>query len=410
VNTTLRSVLRAWSSLRLTVVLLAMSIFLIFAGTWAQIDLGIWSVLHTYFRTFFVWIPFQIFLPRRWDVPGGFPYPGGWLLGGMLAVNLLAAHAVRFKLSWRRSGILLIHSGLILLLVGELVTGMFAVESRLTIDEGQTVNYAEDTREVELAIIDPSDPQHDQVVVIPEGRLHRKRRIEDPRLPFALDVEAYLRNADLAEAEQAAAALPGLPQATRGFAAQMGLHAVPRQPVSGVDQDQIDLPVAFVSPVAAGQSLGTYIAALYFSLAPRFGPQAVEANGKTYLMELRYKRLYKPYSIRLIDFQHDRYLGTDTPRNFSSRIRLVDPSRNENREVLIYMNNPLRYRGETFYQASFKQGDTGTVLEVVRNPGWLLPYLACTLGAIGMLFHFGLHLGRFMRRNRALEPARNRAG
>lgn len=409
-NATTRGILRAWSSLRLTVVLLALSIFLIFAGTWAQIDAGIWSVLHTYFRTFFVWIPFQIFLPRRWDVPGGFPYPGGWLLGGMLAVNLLAAHAVRFKLSWRRSGILLIHSGLILLLVGELVTGMFAVESRMALDEGQTVNYAEDTREVELAIIDPSDPEHDQVVVIPEGRLHRKGRIDDPRLPFALDVEAYLRNADLAEAQQTAAALPGLPQATRGFAAEMGLHAVPRQPVSGVDQDQIDLPVAFVTPVAAGQNLGTYVAALYFSLAPRFGPQTVAVNGKTYQMELRYKRIYKPYSIHLIDFRHDRYLGTDTPRNFSSRIQLVDPSRNENREVLIYMNNPLRYRGETFYQASFKQGDAGTVLEVVRNPGWLLPYLACTLGAIGMLFHFGLHLGRFMRRNRDLEPARHRAG
>ena len=410
-NATARSVLRPISSLRLTVVLLGMSIFLIFAGTWAQIDMGIWSVLHTYFRTFFVWIPFQIFLPRRWDVPGGFPYPGGWLLGGMLTINLLAAHAVRFKVSWRRSGILLIHFGLILLLVGELVTGLFAVESRMAIDEGHTVSYAEDTREVELAIIDPSDPERDHVVVIPEKRLHRKGRIEDPLLPFAVEVQAYLRNADLAEAtEQTAAALPDLPQATRGFGGEMGLHAVPRQPVSGVDQDQIDLPVAFLSPIAAGQNLGTYIAALYFSLAPRFGAQAVEVNGKTYLMELRYKRLYKPYSIHLVDFKHDRYLGTDTPRNFSSRIQLVDPTRNENREVLIYMNNPLRYRGETFYQASFKQGDTGTVLEVVRNPGWLLPYLACTLGAIGMLFHFGLHLTRFMRRNRALEPARSRAG
>ncbi len=69
--------------------------------------------------------------------------------------------------------------------------------------------------------------------------------------------------------------------------------------------------------------------------------------------------------------------------------------------MLIYMNNPLRYRGETFYQASFKPGDGGTVLQVVRNPGWLLPYIACTLGALGMLIHFGMHLTRFVNRRRA---------
>ncbi|MFQ5601231.1 MAG: ResB protein required for cytochrome C biosynthesis, partial [Candidatus Krumholzibacteriia bacterium] len=64
-------------------------------------------------------------------------------------------------------------------------------------------------------------------------------------------------------------------------------------------------------------------------------------------------------------------------------------------------NNPLRYNGETLYQASFKQGDMGTVLQVVRNPGWLLPYIACTLGGLGMLVHFGLHLIRFINRSKA---------
>ena len=42
--------------------------------------------------------------------------------------------------------------------------------------------------------------------------------------------------------------------------------------------------------------------------------------------------------------------------------------------------------------------DTGTILQVVRNPGWLLPYIAVSLGALGMLVHFGLHLTGFLRR------------
>jgi hypothetical protein len=117
-------------------------------------------------------------------------------------------------------------------------------------------------------------------------------------------------------------------------------------------------------------------------------------------MALRYRRIYKPYSVQLIDFQHDRYMGTDTPRNFSSLVRLIDPAHNEDREALIYMNHPLRYRGETFYQASYKSGDTGTVLQVVRNPAWIIPYVACGLGALGMLMHFGIGLVRFLREGR----------
>jgi cytochrome c biogenesis factor len=68
------------------------------------------------------------------------------MLGGMsiivlLLANLLAAHILRFKLNWKRSGVLLIHAGLILLLVGEIVTAAMAVESRMTIAEGQTIQY-----------------------------------------------------------------------------------------------------------------------------------------------------------------------------------------------------------------------------------------------------------------------------
>ncbi len=53
----------------------------------------------------------------------------------------------------------------------------------------------------------------------------------------------------------------------------------------------------------------------------------------------------KAFALTLLDFTHDRYAGTDIPKNFSSRVRLVDPERGENREVLISMNDPLRYRG-----------------------------------------------------------------
>ncbi len=97
-------------------------------------------------------------------------------------------------------------------------------------------------------------------------------------------------------------------------------------------------------------------------------------------------------------FRHDLYPGTNTPKNFSSEIRLIDESRNVDRSTVISMNNPLRYEGETFFQASFLERDEGTVLQVVRNPAWTLPYIACTLVSLGMLVHFGTYLVTFLRR------------
>ena len=120
--------------------------------------------------------------------------------------------------------------------------------------------------------------------------------------------------------------------------------------------------------------------------------------GHTYQVALRMKRYYKPYTISLIEFKHDLYLGTDVPKNFSSKIHLSDPARGEDRDVLIRMNTPLRYGGETFYQASFLPGDQSSILEVVRNPASVTPYLACSLVALGLVVQFLTHLFGFAKK------------
>jgi hypothetical protein len=71
------------------------------------------------------------------------------------------------------------------------------------------------------------------------------------------------------------------------------------------------------------------------------------------------------------------------------------------------MNNPLRYAGQTYYQyqMSAPQAQTGeSVLEVVRNPSWRLPYIACVLVALGLVIQFGIHLFGFARRRAAAHP------
>ena len=56
-------ILKGFASLKLTVVLFALSIFLILIGTLAQIDMGIWEVMADYFTSWVAIVPFQVFFP-----------------------------------------------------------------------------------------------------------------------------------------------------------------------------------------------------------------------------------------------------------------------------------------------------------------------------------------------------------
>jgi hypothetical protein len=69
------------------------------------------------------------------------------------------------------------------------------------------------------------------------------------------------------------------------------------------------------------------------------------------------------------------------------------------------MNQPLRYAGKAFYQASFGKNDTLSILQVVENPGWLLPYISCVLVTVGLLIHFGIALTRWLRKQGAAPGA-----
>ncbi len=389
-----KKILSPLASLKLTITLIAMSILLVYAGTWAQIDNGIWTVQKKYFHSLWLWIDFQTFFPRpqagQSGIPFGFPFPGGYTLGALMLINLLAAHAVRFKFTLKRSGIILIHVGLILLIVGELLTSVFAVESQMMIDEGSTAFYSQDTRFGELAVIDPSaSADSDLVVAFPESKLLPGATIRHVLVPFDITIDEFFQNSQILGPMQAPPGMTG--KATAGFG--KGIVVAPEPRVSGTEGGSVDTASAYVTLSAGGHELGKYLLSEFFD-----GGQELQVGDKTYLISLRFQRHYKPYSMQLLKFSHDRYLGTEIPKNFSSRIRLVDPSSGVDREVLIRMNEPLRYAGETYYQASFKPDDKTTVLQVVRNPAWTMPYIACVVGAAGMLIHFGMMLVASLRK------------
>ena len=390
-------------SLKLTVVLLVFGLVLIFAATLDQVNLGIWAVQEKYFRSFFV-------MWRAGDVP--IPvYPGGYLIGGVLLINLLSAHIYRFKRGWRKLGIELTHLGLILLLVGELLSGLWQEDYNMRLVQGETKNYSESQFDFELALIDTTDPKFDDVVVIPAELLAKGNPLQHPKLPFRVVPKTYFQNSTLSSrtsrgtsGNAAATELPS--PATTGVG--LNLTAMPL-PMT-YKMDERNLPAAFVELVAAERSLGTFLVAPHGKrdapYEPFIAPQQFEYGGHTWTIGLRSARAYKPFTLTLLKFSHDRYAGTEIPKNFSSRIRLTTPDGKDDREVLIYMNNPLRYAGLTFYQASFEPDNPNvTILQVVRNPSWLIPYIACGLMTFGLLWQFGIHLFAFVGKRRAPRPS-----
>jgi cytochrome c biogenesis protein ResB len=159
--------------------------------------------------------------------------------------------------------------------------------------------------------------------------------------------------------------------------------------------DDRDTPAAVLELQAGTNQLGTWLVTTQSDQV-----QPLSAAGRSYALALRSKRHYTPYSLTLIDCQHDVYKGTDIPRNFSSRVRIQDPRSQEDREVLVYMNNPLRYQGNTYYQYQMDPRQAAaqwSTLQVVRNPSWLTPYVACILVGVGLVIQFLAHLIGFLR-------------
>jgi ABC-type transport system involved in cytochrome c biogenesis permease subunit len=533
------AVLHACASLKLTVTLFSLAIFLILVGTLAQTDQDMWEVLDQYFATWMAWINIQVFFPEaffpgRPKVPDWhFLFPGGKIIGLAMVINLLAAHSIRFRvqargsrlgiglfvtavgvgvtwlviaaghnkeglqnepffewsqfyvglkiltgatvalllyplvklvqklkaeprylevgllaativcllgvLIWmfrrgpltpgdeaslrilwqlfqstlagvvllvgailifgKRGGVVLIHAGIGLMMFSEFLVGVTNVEERMTIREGETAHYAEDIRTTELAIIDRSPEDHDDVVVIPRQVLtdsqERKKTIEHEDLPFDVTVVEYHKNSELRRFQEGAEN-----PADRGVGLDYVVHPV--RPSGGADADgAVDLASAYVrlTDKKTGEDLGTHLVSLLTSLQDH--AEEVRVGDKTYEMFLRFRRSYKPYAMKLIDVVREDYYGTDTPRDYSSIVRVTDPDRNVDREVKIWMNNPLRYAGETFYQSHYEPGRDGietTVFQVVRNTGWMIPYVACMIVAVGMLAHFWGTLLRFLTR------------
>ncbi len=95
-----------------------------------------------------------------------------------------------------------------------------------------------------------------------------------------------------------------------------------------------------------------------------------------------------PVTVRLLAFTKKTHPGTSIASSFESTVHVSGTG--IDRDAVISMNRPLRYKNLTFYQSGYSESPQGetTTIAVVENSGRVLPYLATLIMTAGFLVHF----------------------
>jgi cytochrome c-type biogenesis protein CcsB len=105
-------------------------------------------------------------------------------------------------------------------------------------------------------------------------------------------------------------------------------------------------------------------------------------------LKLAYGSLPIPvsFSIYLKDFQLERYPGSMSPSSFASEVVLQDDNSGLKKDIRIFMNNTLTYKGYKFFQSSYDTDELGTILSVNHDMwGTWITYIGYTLLFLGFV-------------------------
>ncbi len=365
-------------SMQFAVINLSLLFIVTVLGTMAQVKLGIYHATELYFGSLFIF----------WNILGlNIPVlPGGFLIGILMTLNLIIAHQKRIVFSRKKIGIWLIHIGVVLLLLGAGLTHLMAIETQLKFQEGEKKNFTSYPREVELVFIETLKNGNDKVISFSQNDLLSKSKLTHPELAFTLIIQDALLNSELYFDNN-------LSKATKGF----GKEIYTRTRKKETEDNKRNISSAYVTVLdQKNQPLGTWLLSSAFKYTQYIDP------AQRYRLEIRQKRSYTPFYMTLNKFTHKRYPGTDIPHHYESDVTITYPDNDSEFSDKIYMNHPLRYEGKTYYQASFSQSKnvTTSILQVVENPSWLMPYISCLIISIGLLIHFGIALLSFLHKPR----------
>jgi hypothetical protein len=307
-------------------------------GTLAQRYIGIYEAEKLFFASFIVWL-------------GPIPTPGMYSLLTLMGVGLILKLILKSPWNAISAGNIITHLGALLLLVGAFLTAYSSEEGFIVLGEGQKGNVISDYHAREIAIY-----KHDNLILtLPRESLREGDTLA--QLPFSASIEQTCRNCTMEEGQLTPAPLR--------------------------KEDEENLFGVRIS--VDGKS---------YIVSEAGGPATITHGEDTYILVAQKQGRPLPYTVQLKQFTKFTYPGTSVAEEYESIVRIIDGE--VSWQAPIRMNEPLRYKGYTLYQSSFLQvdGETYSVLAVVKNAGRVFPYIASIVMCLGLLVHI------IMRRRR----------
>lgn len=324
-------------------------------GTIAQKYIGLYQATHIFFAAPIVWIG------------GAIPLPGMPIFLGIIFINL--TFKLVFKSPWtmRNSGIILTHISVLLLLLGGLFTALFSSEGYIALGEGEQKSIISDYHMREFVIM---DKQGKTLTTLNHKDIKAQKPLPlDKQFPFSIDVHEACENCKIVARENKT-------EHHIGMAQHMQLETAP--PKKNNEENMAGL----VFQVTYDDTHKIFVSLEDVPKYPK-----ISVNGKTYKFALRRQHRTLPFSITLLAFKKDIHLGTDMAKAYQSTVLIRDGDMQW--ESIISMNEPLRYKGYTFFQSSFintPQGDV-SVLAAVWNVGRSFPYISGLTMCVGLIVH-----------------------
>jgi hypothetical protein len=379
-----------------TVTLLLLGLLTLFA-TLEQVDNGLYPTLNKYFATDWKSI---FLLPELNGKMVPLPLPGGYWMCALLLVNLILGGIIRIRKGWKHIGNLIAHFGIILMLVGAGVTYHFSERGNMAVGEGESSNVAEDYLEYVVEVAEIKDGKSTNIHVIrgkdivdlDGGKLGKFKL---PNLPFDLELTHYLNNA--------------VPVSASERAPDQGQYVADKAADGTGGYYLAEKPKLAKAEPAEQYTAGCYARIAYrdskfskpFILAgASFQPFSIRHDDRVFTVDMRKRLWTMPFTLKLDHFTAEFHPGTNRPAKFVSKVTRIENGGEA--KVTIQMNEPMRYEGLTFFQASYGPPDAKpgqkmySVFEIVKNPSDKWPEYSLWIVAFGMAVTFLIKLTFFL--------------
>ncbi len=382
------------SGFGLATVLLVLLMILTWLATLEQVQHGLYPTLEKYFnyREAFAF-PDAGIISEKLAGKSLPPLPGGFWVCALLALNLTLGGIIRMRKGWRTAGVLIAHFGIIFMIVAGGVAHFKEQRGVMMLREGQTADFAQSLTEtaIEIVEIDRDGKVAGKVHEITDAWFkdlenEKRRTVKLPALPFDLELQGYLRNTR--------------PVSTSSMAPPSGEPPVdgwflyPHKPNTETEMDTPGIHARVLRRDGAKD-------APFLLAVASYHPFTVEADGRTFAVQLTKKLWPVPFRVRLEEARAEFHPNTSRPKAFESDITRIEDGREV--KVRIEMNEPMRHDGYVFFQRTMEQaqmqsGDGRALsgFEVVRNPADKWPEYSLYISGFGLFVHFVMKLTAFL--------------